>query len=245
MLLCRIPSFGFGLVFFFPVLLLFVVSIHFAMLIMFLLMLHHAAVFMLLVVFFAYCFGFATVGLIFDCCDFYFCINVKKFLSHIIHSQITTLTLCCGQLEVLLVYQLVYQLYKLHYWYTHWYTHQIMHARWGTSLSAPFLVTYGVRQGGILSPVLFKLCVDDLSRQLNQCRTGCIVGDRLVNHLVYADDLVVMSPSSVRLQQLLRICTSYCMQYDIIFNPTSSVIIIVRTKEGKNSQFPNLAWRCE
>ena len=38
----------------------------------------------------------------------------------------------------------------------YWYTHQTMHARWGTSISASFLVTNGVRQGGILSPVLFN-----------------------------------------------------------------------------------------
>ena len=31
----------------------------------------------------------------------------------------------------------------------------------------------GVRQGGILSPYLFSIYVDDLSEQLNECKTGC------------------------------------------------------------------------
>lgn len=36
--------------------------------------------------------------------------------------------------------------------------------RWGKSVSTPCLVTKGVRQGGILSPALFHLYMDDLSR---------------------------------------------------------------------------------
>lgn len=46
-------------------------------------------------------------------------------------------------------------------------------------------------EGGILSLVLFNLYMDDLSRKLNECKTGCMVGDRCVNHLMYADDLIV------------------------------------------------------
>ena len=87
----------------------------------------------------------------------------------------------------------------------YWYSHQTMQVKWGGSISAPFGVSNGVRQGGILSPILFNLYMDDLSAQLRACSTGCMVGDTIVNHLMYADDLVVLSPSSVGLQQLLDI----------------------------------------
>lgn len=97
----------------------------------------------------------------------------------------------------------LYMIRILHYWYAH----QTMHARWGIRLSAPF---NGVRQGGILSPLLFNLYLYDLSRQLNQCRTGCMVGDRLINHLVYADDLVIMSPSSVYSNCLESVPATVC-----------------------------------
>ena len=70
-----------------------------------------------------------------------------------------------------------------------------MCVRWGGTYSTFFSVTNGVRQGSILSPYLFNIYVDDLSVALNACRVGCCVGKVLINHLMYADDLVILAPS--------------------------------------------------
>ncbi len=91
----------------------------------------------------------------------------------------------------------------------YWYAHQLMRVKWGNKVSAPFGVSNGVRQGGILSPILFNLYMDELSERLNVCKTGCMIGNTLVNHIMYADDLVVFSPSSAGLQQLLNLCSDY------------------------------------
>ncbi len=96
----------------------------------------------------------------------------------------------------------------------------------------------GVRQGGILSPFLFNVYIDDLSRKLNECKTGCIVGDQVVNHLMYADDLVVLCPYTAALQQLLRICTQYGRKCDINYDAKKSKVMVVRSKEDRNSVFP-------
>ena len=45
----------------------------------------------------------------------------------------------------------------------YWYVNQTMYVRWGRTLSSSFRVTNGVRQGGILSPYLFNLYMDDIS----------------------------------------------------------------------------------
>ena len=71
-----------------------------------------------------------------------------------------------------------------------------MLVRWGDVYSDRFHVGNGVRQGGILSPFLFNLYMDELSCRLNKCNIGCMCGDLRVNHLMYADDLVVFCPYS-------------------------------------------------
>ena len=85
----------------------------------------------------------------------------------------------------------------------YWYTSQVMYIRSAGILSEGFHVSNGVQQGGILSPYLFNIYVDDLSTNLSACRTGCSVGNTNVNHSMYADDLAVFSPSSVGLRYLI------------------------------------------
>ena len=76
----------------------------------------------------------------------------------------------------------------------YWYAHQTLCVRCGSSISSSFRVSNGVRQSGILSQYLFNVYVDDLSQTLNRCRTGCLsgTGNITINHLTYADDLVLL-----------------------------------------------------
>ena len=55
--------------------------------------------------------------------------------------------------------------------------------------------------------------IDDLSVNLKMCPTGCIAGGTNVNHLMYADDIVVLSPSATGLSLLLHTCT-YVENFD-------------------------------
>ena len=56
--------------------------------------------------------------------------------------------------------------------------------------------TFGVRQGSVLSPFLFALYIDDLGKLCNS-QTGCFI-------ILYADDILLISPSVVYLEQLLH-----------------------------------------
>ena len=49
---------------------------------------------------------------------------------------------------------------------------------------------------------MFCIYVDELSKMLNNVHVGCFVGTILVNHLMYADDLVLLSPSAAGLSIL-------------------------------------------
>ena len=67
-----------------------------------------------------------------------------------------------------------------------------MHIRWGNTFSTSFCVSNGVKQGGIISPVLFNVYMDDLSCALNRSNIGGRIGGEIVNHLSYADDLCLI-----------------------------------------------------
>ena len=121
----------------------------------------------------------------------------------------------------------------------YWYANQQMQVKWGSTLSAQFRVGNGVRQRGILSPSLFNLYMDNLSKQLGNCRTGCMIGDTLINHFMYADDLSILSPSSSAFQQLLNICSNYGLDFDIKYNAKKSMVLICRTKDDLKLRFPD------
>ena len=110
----------------------------------------------------------------------------------------------------------------------YWYDRQAMRVRWGNSLSDPFHVNNGVRQGGILSPYLFNVYMDDLSQSLNCCKTGCLSGEMMINHLMYADDLMLLSPSATGLQELLLACEKYSKEHATIYNSKKSSVLICK-----------------
>jgi len=87
-----------------------------------------------------------------------------------------------------------------------WYSTQHYCIRWGGLLSDEFAVTNGVRQGGILSPALFNVYIHDLDKKLSDQGIGCHINGLCVNHLIYADDLCLLSPSIKGLQKLINIC---------------------------------------
>jgi len=120
----------------------------------------------------------------------------------------------------------------------YWYSKQTMCVRWGSECSDSFSVSNGVRQGGILSPYLFNVYVDDLSETLNSQHVGLFAGKKLVNHVMYADDLVILSPSSSGLQKLLLICEEFGSLHDIKFNPSKSMLMIFRSKCFKGVPVP-------
>ena len=77
--------------------------------------------------------------------------------------------------------------------------------KWGSTMSSKFQETNGVRQGGVLSPLLFDVYVNELSELLNKSGIGGNLGGTLINHMLYADDICIVSLSSSGLQHLLNI----------------------------------------
>ena len=110
----------------------------------------------------------------------------------------------------------------------YWYRTQTFCVKWGSVTSVFFNVSNGVRQGGILSPYLFVIYVDDLSALLNSSGVGCHINNSPINHIFYADDLCLMAPSPSGLQKLLDICVRFGLDNDIIYNTNKSMCMVFK-----------------
>jgi len=63
-------------------------------------------------------------------------------------------------------------------------------------MSVYFFKVNGVKQGGVLSPVSFRLYIDDLLLLLSRSGVGCFIGNNFVGALAYADDIVLAAPTA-------------------------------------------------
>jgi len=81
-------------------------------------------------------------------------------------------------MDCIVNYQLVWQL--------------LVAVRWLDVISNFFHVTsgVGVRQGGILSPVLFTVFVNLIVVRLKDCGFGCVIICMYVGCIMYADDII-------------------------------------------------------
>ena len=96
-----------------------------------------------------------------------------------------------------------------------------MFIRCGNSCSTKFLLTNGIKQGGLVSPYLFNVYMNNLSLSLNHSGIGGSLGDNLINHLCYADDLCLVALISSGLQKLLDTCDAYATSHQLSYNATN------------------------
>ena len=103
-----------------------------------------------------------------------------------------------------------------------------------------FELNMGVRQGCVMSPVLFSFFINGLAKEIKEKTAGVCVGNVQVRLLMYADDIVLMSDRKRDLQQMPDIVTSYSKKWRFRLNPKkgkSEVMIFGRkprkTKEGR------------
>ena len=105
------------------------------------------------------------------------------------------------------------------------YSSQKMKVRWEKSLSDPFHVSNGVRQGCVLSPVLFSVYLDGLLQKLADSGVGCHWGNLFAGAVCYADDIVLLAPCPSALRILLDICSSYADTHGLQFNAEKTQLI--------------------
>lgn len=121
-----------------------------------------------------------------------------------------------------------------------WYTTQTFVVKWQDTISSSFTVSNGVRQGGVLSPYLYNIFIDELSILLNNSFTGCVINSTFINHLFYADDSVILAPSPTALQRLINVCETYANNNDIQYNVEKTRCMCIKPKDLKNIYVPEV-----
>ena len=82
--------------------------------------------------------------------------------------------------------------------------------KWDSAWSAIFQINFGVRQGSVLAPFLFAVYLDDLGKLCSPA-DGCYI-------ILYADDILLLSPSVTRLERLLHCCEEELTWLDMNIN---------------------------
>ncbi|XDV43935.1 hypothetical protein PO909_012319 [Leuciscus waleckii] len=99
----------------------------------------------------------------------------------------------------------------------------------------------GVRQGCPLSPTLFNIYINELAKLLEESAApGLTLHDSSIKLLLYADDLVLLSPTEEGLQQNLDTLHQFCQTWALTVNPTKTKVITFQKRprcQGKGHKF--------
>ena len=102
-------------------------------------------------------------------------------------------------------------------------------------------------KGCLITTPFWCLCyVNELSELLNKSGIGGNLSGTIINHMLYADDICIVSLSSSGLQHLLNICSNYCERHDLTFNAKKSMCMYFSTSINKHCGLPVIYLRnCE
>ncbi len=106
-----------------------------------------------------------------------------------------------------------------------WFSKSFSSVRWGAASSDPFALLSGTRQGGVFSPLLFALFIDDILCNLENLNCGCNIKNICVNSFMYADDLILLSISIRDMTRMLDVCKSELDWLDMKINHSKSSAI--------------------
>ncbi len=94
------------------------------------------------------------------------------------------------------------------------YIGQQIRTVWEGQYSNYFSSVNEVRQGGVVSPVMFTVYMDELMLEHKRSGIGCHIGHKYYCSLGYADDLKLFCPNIKSLQKMVNICAHFDVQYN-------------------------------
>ena len=80
-----------------------------------------------------------------------------------------------------------------------------------------------MKQGGVISPVLFCIYINKLLGRLRSSGFGCFIGEVFLGALAYADDIVLLAPTHRAMRKMLALCDRFADECNVVFNAKKSL----------------------
>ena len=122
-----------------------------------------------------------------------------------------------------------------------------MPIRWNNAVSDYFIIINDVKQGGVLSHVLFGIYLDQLIAQLRHLGMGCNMNGLFTGVFIYADDITLLASSRASMVLWLEKCESFVLTHNILFNASKTKYMIFKRCESVNMaplHFKNMHKNC-
>ena len=89
------------------------------------------------------------------------------------------------------------------------------------------------------APYFFCIYIDGLLHALAESGVGCSIGRFFVGALVYADDIVLLSPTASGMRSLLRLCDTFASDFSVVFNAAKSKCLWFKARSNSASYCNN------
>ena len=103
------------------------------------------------------------------------------------------------------------------------YEVQVANVKWNGQCSNTFKISNGVKQGAVLSAILYCVYVNDLFGRLRKNKHGCWINGDYFGIAGYADDNFLLSPSLDGLQEMINTCDEYAKEHNLTFSTNENI----------------------
>ena len=100
-----------------------------------------------------------------------------------------------------------------------------------------FEINQGVKQGCVLSPVLFSVFINEFKKLLVSHDLGVRINDNWLGGLFWADDIVLLANNEYEMNKMLELATLFAKEWKLNFNFDKSNILVIGKRTNKEKHW--------
>ena len=108
-----------------------------------------------------------------------------------------------------------------------WYSKLSACVQWTGKLSQQFDMCCDVREGSLISPLIFNFIINDLVSLMKSEGYSYYLGNVYAGCLLFANDIKLLSASMRQLQCMLNVYYQYCCKWNLQFYVKKSTVMVI------------------